>query len=147
MAGASKKQTNSKKPWYKEGLRFECTGCGDCCSGEPGYVWVDDHEIESLAKEMEMELEAFERKFVRQEPEGKSLVEYPDGDCIFLHPESRRCLVYKSRPIQCRTWPFWDSNLSSKKAWKEACDVCPGSGVGKLYNLEQIEERRKEKEV
>ena len=27
--------------WYaEEGLAFECTGCGDCCTGAPGYVWV-----------------------------------------------------------------------------------------------------------
>ena len=28
-------------PWYRDGLRFTCTRCGNCCTGAPGYVWVD----------------------------------------------------------------------------------------------------------
>jgi Fe-S-cluster containining protein len=37
------------KPWYKEGLRFKCTACGDCCTGAPGFVWVNKEEMEALA--------------------------------------------------------------------------------------------------
>ena len=40
-------------------------------------------------------------------------------------------------------WPFWDSNLKSAKTWQETCEVCPGSGKGKLYQLEDIEKQRK----
>lgn len=130
-------------PWYHEGLRFECTGCGDCCSGEPGYVWVEADEIAALAAELQMTVAAFEAKFVRREGQGKSLTEYPDGDCIFLDPQSRKCLVYAARPLQCRTWPFWDSNLRRPKDWQATCQVCPGSGRGQLYSLDEIEIRRK----
>lgn len=140
------KQT-TRLPWYKDGLQFECTQCGDCCSGAPGFVWVDEPEIEKLAARMDLELDAFERKFVRHVGGRKSLVEYPDGDCIFLDPKTRGCTVYEDRPVQCRTWPFWDSNLTSRRAWKETCQVCPGSGQGKLYTLDEIEIRRKEKDV
>ena len=42
------KKKKAADPWYADGLRFECTQCGDCCSGEPGYVWVDEDEIESM---------------------------------------------------------------------------------------------------
>lgn len=136
-----------ERPWYREGLRFECTQCGDCCTGEPGYVWVDQQEIEALARRMQMDVDVFERKFVRTVGVRKSLVEYSDGDCIFLDPETRGCSVYEQRPVQCRTWPFWDSTLENRRAWKETCDVCPGSGRGKLYSFEEIEIRRKEREV
>ena len=37
------------EPWFREGLKFACTGCGDCCTGEPGYVWVNKAEIEAMA--------------------------------------------------------------------------------------------------
>ena len=37
------------EPWYAEGLKFQCTGCGDCCTGAPGYVWVNQAEIDALA--------------------------------------------------------------------------------------------------
>ena len=134
-------------PWYREGLAFECTGCGDCCSGSPGFVWVDDLEIAALADEMEMSIDAFERKFVRQVGIQRSLVEYPDGDCIFLDPHTRKCTVYRARPTQCRTWPFWNSNLRSREDWQETCQICPGSGSGRLYSFQEIEVRRTAKDV
>jgi Fe-S-cluster containining protein len=150
---AKKKQPKMKardtddSPWYAEGLRFTCTQCGDCCSGEPGYVWVDQSEIDAMASLMGIATEDFEHQFVRQVGVDRSLVEYPDGDCILLDPETRRCTVYDARPIQCRTWPFWDSNLKRKRDWKETCEVCPGAGSGRLYSLEEIEVARSKKSV
>jgi Fe-S-cluster containining protein len=46
--------------------------------------------------------------------------------------------VYPVRPRQCRTWPFWESNLRSPETWAETCRVCPGSGTGRLYQIEEI---------
>ena len=136
-----------KQPWYKDGLKFKCTQCGDCCSGAPGYVWVDETEIADLAKAMEMEIETFTDRFIRRVGAKFSLVEYSDGDCILLDPETRKCLAYEGRPIQCRTWPFWNSNLQSESDWETTCEVCPGAGKGKLYTLGQIDESRKKKSV
>ncbi len=103
----AKPKSKAKTPWYADGLRFTCTQCGACCSGEPGHVWVEQEEIDAMAEEMGLEVEVFERKFVRQVGPDRSLVEYPDGDCILLDPKTRHCTVYEARPIQCRTWPFW----------------------------------------
>ena len=147
MPSKSSRSNTSKRPWYEGGLQFECSQCGDCCSGAPGFVWVDEEEIDKLAARLEMERDAFERKFVRQVGARKSLTEYPDGDCIFLDPDTRGCSVYEDRPVQCRTWPFWDSNLASRKDWRETCRICPGSGTGRLYTFEEIEIRRREREV
>ena len=119
MSNEKKKNMKSeKKPWYKDGLQFECTQCGACCSGEPGYVFVDRAEIDAMADDMGLEVDAFERKFIRKVGRDRSLIEYPDGDCILLDPRTRKCTVYKSRPTQCRTWPFWDSTVKKKKDWK-----------------------------
>ncbi|OYP34151.1 YkgJ family cysteine cluster protein [Rhodopirellula sp. MGV] len=142
-----KQRADKKSPWYRDGLSFECTQCGQCCSGEPGYVWVDEEEIESMAVQMKLSVDDFEAKFIRKVGVDKSLREYPDGDCILLDPEKRNCLVYEGRPIQCRTWPFWDSTLKTKRDWKETCDVCPGAGTGKLYSFDEIEVQRKKKSV
>lgn len=130
------------RPWYHQGLKFTCTQCGDCCSGAPGYVWVDEGEIRAMAQVMSMDETAFRDKFVRQVGTRESLIEYSDGDCIFLDPQTRGCMVYTARPTQCRTWPFWDSNLQSEASWERACSVCPGAGEGKLYTLTQIESAR-----
>ncbi len=131
------------QPWYADGLKFKCSQCGDCCTGAPGYVWVNKEEIEALAKLVELDVATFENKYVRQIGVRKSLVEFPDGACVFFDNDARKCTVYDARPRQCRTWPFWDSNLKTPADWQNTCDVCPGSGKGKLYSLEQIEEQRK----
>ncbi len=133
--------------WYRDGLRFECTQCGACCSGEPGYVWVDSREIAELARHLNLAEDAFRRRFVRKVGGRYSLVEYPDGDCIFLDPETKGCLVYPVRPTQCRTWPFWPSNLRTARDWEETCRVCPGAGTGQLYSIAEIEQARKMKRV
>jgi uncharacterized protein len=127
-----------EKPWFKDGLRFECTGCGDCCTGAPGYVWVNRDEIEELAQHLGMSPADFEKRYVRRVGVRKSLIEFDNGDCVFFDNQTRKCKVYEARPRQCRTWPFWQSNVASKEAWEQTCQVCPGSGRGKLHSAERI---------
>ena len=129
--------------WFKDGLRFKCTGCGDCCTGAPGYVWVNQAEIDALAERLEMPVDEFEDKYTRKVGIRRSLVEFKNGDCVFFDPESRKCTVYEQRPRQCKTWPFWQSNTKDEEAWEETCEVCPGSGRGKLYTVDQIIEQVK----
>ncbi|MDH3718547.1 MAG: YkgJ family cysteine cluster protein [Planctomycetota bacterium] len=131
----------SEAPWYKDGLRFKCTQCGNCCTGAPGYVWVNKAEIEAMARLLDMDVASFEEKFVRKIGIRKSLVEYANFDCVFFDNKSRKCQVYAARPRQCRTWPFWDSNLRTPDAWERTCEVCPGSGTGPLIPLEQVQKQ------
>lgn len=128
----------SDEPWYKDGLRFKCTQCGDCCTGAPGFVWVNAAEIAALAKRFKMEVAAFEKRYVRLVGIRKSLIEFENGDCVFFDGEKRSCTVYEDRPRQCRTWPFWQSNVRTPETWKQTCEVCPGSGTGNLVPLEKI---------
>jgi uncharacterized protein len=125
--------------WYREGLKFACTGCGDCCTGAPGYVWVNKQEIEAMAAALALTADVFQRRFVRSIGIRKSLIEYANGDCVFFDNESRRCRVYAARPRQCRTWPFWASNLSSPAAWKGIAERCPGCNRGLLVPLLEIQ--------
>ena len=134
----------SDKPWYRDGLQFECSQCGDCCTGAPGYVWVNNEEIAALAAEIgEEDVERFVALYVRNVGVRKSLREYSDGACVFFDTDARKCTVYHARPRQCRTWPFWDSNLRTREAWQRTCEICPGSGQGQLVQLEDIEAQRK----
>ncbi|MEM8944211.1 MAG: YkgJ family cysteine cluster protein [Planctomycetota bacterium] len=136
------KPANDAEPWYKDGLRFKCTGCGDCCTGAPGYIWVNQAEIDALAQFMEMTPKAFEKKYVRPVGIRRSLKERPQSyDCVLFDAETRKCTVYEARPRQCKTWPFWHSNVRTEETWADTCEACPGSGKGKLYQLEQIEEQ------
>lgn len=134
----------TKQPWYHEGLQFECiAGCGRCCTGEPGYVWVTDDEIQALAEAGGVSVAQFEESFVRQVGDRKSLVEMSNGDCIFFDRATCRCQIYVLRPRQCRTYPFWDSNIKTPEAWREAGRMCPGCGQGPLIPLEEIQTRRR----
>lgn len=133
----------NEQPWYSDGLKFQCTQCGDCCTGAPGYVWVNHEEMMALAAELGIsDVAEFEQLYVRKVGTRKSLREFPNGDCVFFDGQTRKCQVYNARPRQCRTWPFWDSNLRTLATWQRTCEVCPGSGQGQLYQLEQIEEQR-----
>jgi Fe-S-cluster containining protein len=143
MGKSKNNSTGDREPWYQDGLRFKCSGCGDCCTGSPGYVWVNQAEIDAMAAHLEMTPAAFEKKFVRQVGIRRSLKELPRSnyDCVLFNNQTRQCQVYEQRPRQCRTWPFWDSNIRTPQAWEQTCQDCPGSGKGKVYQLEAIAEQ------
>lgn len=142
MSDDAKATEITSQPWYSDGLKFKCTGCGDCCTGAPGYVWLNTADTAALADEVGLSVAEFERRYVRYVGVRKSLKERKNYDCVFLDGKTRKCTVYQARPRQCRTWPFWDSNLRTPETWAATCEVCPGSGTGKLYQLEEIEEQR-----
>ena len=131
----------TSQPWYKDGLKFKCTACGDCCTGAPGYVWVNKQEIADIAALLGMDVEQFEQQYVAQVGIRKTLKELANHDCVLFDGKTRKCKVYDARPRQCRTWPFWGSNLRSPEQWEQTCEECPGAGKGRLYSLEQIEEQ------
>lgn len=132
-----------ESPWYASGLRFSCTQCGRCCGGAPGYVWVDEAEIRGLAATVGMEVDDFVRRHTHVVRGRRSLREFANGDCHFLvtQPDGRKnCGVYGARPLQCRTWPFWQSNVESPAAWKEAGRSCPGIDRGEHHALPVIQD-------
>jgi len=136
-----------QKLWYAGGLQFECRECGGCCSGAPGYVWLSEEEIQRIAERFGISVEDCEAKFVREVGERKSLIEYPNGDCVFYDRFHTNCKIYRDRPAQCRTWPFWASNLESEKEWEKISRTCPGCNRGRHFSLQEIEERKNIREL
>ena len=130
------------EPWYHDGLRFRCTRCGHCCTGEPGFVWVTDAEIGVIAEFIGETVEVVAGLHTKKTPRGLSLREKANGDCVF-YDRQQGCTIYPVRPPQCRTWPFWESNVASPEAWQSTCEVCPGSGQGDLIPVEEITSRLK----
>jgi Fe-S-cluster containining protein len=98
---------------------------------------VSPEEIRRIAEFRGEEPEEFSKQFVRRVRGRYSLIEKPGGDCIFWDKEAG-CTVYPARPTQCRTWPFWPENVETPEDWKHVCQVCPGSGQGRLYTVEEI---------
>ncbi len=150
--------------WFSEGLRFECTSCGNCCTGGPGFIWISDEEIARLVAYLKTTsgdvltryCRKIDGKISLREKRPNSRGEY---DCIFLKEipaepsangevsHSRRiCEIYPVRPLQCRTWPFWDGNLASRVAWERATPRCPGMNHGRKWSAEEIIARRDAKD-
>jgi Fe-S-cluster containining protein len=125
--------------WYREGLAFTCTRCGACCTGAPGYVWVNEEQIEALSQFLGESIAEFTRRYVRRVGPRLSLVERPNGDCVFWDREAG-CTVYPARPVQCRTWPFWPENIESPEDWRDTTHGCPGADKGRWHSLEEIRE-------
>lgn len=128
--------------WYNDGLRFTCTRCGHCCTGEPGFVWVDDTDVAAIAELRGESVEELKALYTRLTDRGRTLREKLDGDCVFYDRKSG-CTIYPARPPQCRTWPFWESNVKTPEAWQHTCEICPGSGQGELIPAEEITMRLK----
>lgn len=135
------------KPWYKKGLKFACTQCGQCCTGAPGYVWIDQQEIEAMAEFLKITVKEFITTYTRQVNGQLALKEFPKSyDCIFLR--DKKCLVYGARPKQCKTFPFWPENLDSKESWEQTAKRCEGINHehAPTISLEDIQKRLKEME-
>jgi Fe-S-cluster containining protein len=129
-----------RKPWYQKGLRFRCTQCGHCCTGAPGFVWIDEKELDDLVDFLGEPRAQTEKLYTRQLGTKRSFREKANGDCIF-YDKAAGCTIYPVRPRQCRTWPFWESNVRTRENWEETCQVCPGSGQGDLITSEEITRR------
>lgn len=137
-----------KAPWFAAGLAFECAQCGRCCAGpEEGYVWVTEDEIVQIAAQLGILPEQMRRSYLRRVGANYTIIEQPQtNDCMFLQSDAqgnRRCTIYQVRPRQCRTWPFWRSNLASPRDWAVAGTRCKGINRGRLFDLEEILERAK----
>ncbi len=130
--------------WYAKGLSFTCTQCGNCCTGPPGYVFLTPDEVSKIATFLGRKDGALPPTELRRVGSKLSLTEHKNGDCVFLKQidGKRICSVYPVRPLQCRTWPFWDSNLDSPATWKQAARTCPGIDHGRKHNYVQIERAR-----
>ncbi|MCM2354744.1 MAG: YkgJ family cysteine cluster protein [Pseudobdellovibrio sp.] len=129
-----------KRPFYEDGLKFQCQGSGNCCTshGEFGFVFLTLEDRRRFAKHLNISTAAFTRQYCDIKDGVWHLKEDPKNpDCMFL--KNKRCSTYEARPTQCRTWPFWPEVLNPK-AWKsEVASFCPGIGKGKLWSKEEIE--------
>jgi hypothetical protein len=128
------KSTNDEL-WFKNGLNFKCTGCGKCCSWE-GDVWVSEGDIKSMHTYLGITRTKFMQKYVKfdakenkyglkaKKDEHKDIHPSEADHCIFLH--NNKCVVYKAKPTQCTTYPFWPDIMWSKETWEDEKSFCEG---------------------
>ena len=147
-----------EQSFYSSGLKFSCIRCSYCCRKESGFVYLSENDLSVLAKKLGMDYTDFVKTWCRWVPftrnrERLSLKEKSNFDCIFWSASigggvsegdiasfrGAGCAVYDDRPLQCRTYPFWDSVVCSEKAWNETGKGCPGINSGTLHEKETIE--------
>jgi len=104
-----------------------CASCGGrCCIGESGNIFVTSAEIEKIIKILKTDIVSFYKEFLIKKGYKFSLKEkkFDDSyDCIFFQRENGGCQIYEARPLQCRTFPFWDYY---KDRIEELKLECPG---------------------
>ena len=116
----------------KEGFDFGfnpkgCDSCqGNCCIGESGNIWINKQEVEKLALHLNITLDELREKYIEKRGYKYSIKEvqlsYDNYACVFFNLEKKQCSIYESRPIQCRTFPFWDYFKQNKE---EVIKECP----------------------
>ena len=125
-------------PWYEDGLKFTCVAdCAGCCTdhGDYAFVYLDRATERRIAQFLKLDLATFRKSYTELD-EGHRVLRMDSPDCPFL--DEKRCSIYPVRPSQCRTFPFWEENLSSRKAWKKLAEFCPGIDSGEHHSLRVI---------
>lgn len=117
----------------EEGYKYQftptaCEACGGhCCTGETGYIWAKYEEIESMASFLNLSIEEFATMYLRKVKHRYSLIEKQleanNFACIFFDESKKRCSIYPVRPLQCRTFPFWEQFKNDED---EVRKECPG---------------------
>ncbi len=116
----------------KDGFDFAfdekaCEECGGgCCIGESGYIWVTPAEIRALSESLNLNTDEFITKYLSKIGYRYSLKELDFNGgfrCVFFDIDKKQCAVYENRPLQCRTFPFWDH---FKNNIREVEEECPG---------------------
>ena len=127
--------------FYVDGLQFSCIRCSSCCRQESGFVFLSENDLLRLQNALSLVRSQFIGIYCRWVASGSikllSLKEKSNYDCIFWKDA---CSVYEARPLQCRSFPFWESVVSSVCTWEAMAISCPGMGKGRLYSACEIDE-------
>ena len=128
------------KKFFENSIKFECQGSSNCCvsRGTYGFVYLSSKDLKRLSKFFSISILQFVKIYCDRTDGYLHLKEINEnGNCQFL--KETKCSVYMSRPIACRTWPFWKENMNTKKWNKELINFCPGIGKGKLISSSMIQ--------
>jgi hypothetical protein len=104
----------------------KCATCeGNCCIGESGYIWITIQEIDKLAKYLNISTQECFDKYLLKYGYKFSIKEKKISDnnfaCVFFDLEKKQCGIYEARPIQCRTFPFWEHFKENIEELEQEC--------------------------
>ncbi len=122
----------------REGFSFSfnpaaCSSCSaKCCKGSSGNIWVTADDIYNICKFLGINpidgvISFFEKRDNRYSIREQQLDD--DYRCLFLN-NINKCSIYAVRPLQCRTFPFWEHFKSDTEMLLQDC-----KGVIELYEV------------
>jgi Fe-S-cluster containining protein len=96
--------------------KYLCQRCTNCCRW-PGDVQVSGKEITAISRHLGLEETNFIQQYtrLRSDRRGLSLIDQPDGACIFL--DGQDCRIQPVKPRQCRDFP----NAWNFPGWRDIC--------------------------
>lgn len=126
-------------------LDFACQGCGGCCTDTTPYL--TPYDVWRLARHLGLTTgEILDRTaLVRPEDGGAPLLQLilagENGECVFLAPAARLCLVYPARPLSCRAFPLGLRHEADGDRLTKAHTLpeCRGEGRGRQTAGEYLE--------
>lgn len=104
-----------------------CESCGgNCCTGESGYIYLNQNEMAAIAEHLQLPIAEFKETYLLKKGYKYSIKERIVGDshdCVFFDRQIKGCGIYPVRPAQCRAFPFWPYFKTHKE---ELQAECPG---------------------
>lgn len=132
----------STNPFYvQQPVSFQCSGCGECCRGDPDthYIELLPGEAKAIYKYLDIGRKAFERDYMVNLPAiGKGVRITEQGYCSLLSSD-KRCSVYEVRPLQCSSYPYWPEVMHSRATWNAEATRCEGINQGNAVKPEEID--------
>ena len=128
-----------KNKYFKKGIRFKCQGSSNCCisRGSYGFVYITKKDLEKISNYFNINIDEFKKKYCKYDDGYLRFKEKnKNGNCQFL--KDKKCSIYKVRPTQCRTWPFWNENMKAKDWNLNVVNFCPGIGKGSVITSSKI---------
>ena len=104
----------------EEDVYYQCQRCGNCCRWH-GDVHISEKETVRIAEYLNLEVADFVGQFTRLNANrtGLSLIDHPDGACIFL--DGVECKIQPVKPTQCEGFP----NKWNFPGWRDYCEAIP----------------------
>jgi len=122
-------------------LRFQCTGCGKCCTGgSDHYIAISKTEADRIRQHLGITEKWFRRRYVEHLTRNTLTARMPEGRCTFLD-KNGHCKIYHLRPVQCRTYPYWPEILKNKQTWKKEAIYCEGINTGAIVSVKEIKQK------
>ena len=128
-----------------------CQRCGTCCRKGPPGLHLEDASLYSggvLRKEHLLTLRNGERvydnvqgRISRLEREMVRIKADSEGGCVFLDRETNLCMIYASRPVECRALQCWDTSEITRVYHRDRLTrldlVAAGSALGEIMQAHE----------